>query len=136
MENNVKITFKEKWLVPFGIIKKGNFLRYKTEYVLNSDNAEEVRDFCEKKLVRRTLVGSRFSNNSVEGIHWFWDSGETNIRGEILVKEEVLLCFDKTEDGKIKVTHEEIDHVTCNARYSVEKGFLKTGLIKKFGLAE
>lgn len=131
----VKLTFKEKFLVPFGITKKGNFMRYETKYVLNTNDAEGVRSLCESKLSHATSSG-RFVENSQEGIHWFWDSQERTITGQILVWKEVKLTFTPTKDGKIEVTHEEIDHKTCNARYNVEKSFVKLGLIKRFGLVE
>lgn len=135
MANKVKLTFKEKWLVPFGIMK-GNFTRYKSEYILNTGDREAIRDFCERKLTKRVVAGGRFDEDSVEGIHWYWDSQTTNALGQILVKEEVSLRFEPYEEGKTKVIHEEIDHVNNNARCNVEHGFLKTGLIKEFGLVE
>ena len=132
----VKLTFKEKVLVPFGIIKKGNFLRYQVKYVLNTGDVEAVRSFAENKLRHAYGSRGRFTENSQQGMHLFWDSNERTITGQILVWAEINLTFTPTKDGKLEVTHEMIDHKASNARYNVEKSFLKQGLIKQFGLVE
>ncbi len=133
----VKTTFGE-FLVELGIMK-GHYHEYRCEYTLNSDNLDAIYAQAENTLRKRTLVGSRFdvvSGPIHSGIHWFWDSDRKNVLGEFLVKAEVILFFQRTKEGKIKVVHTEIDNMTHNARYHVEKGVLKKGLIKQFGLYE
>lgn len=133
----VKTTFGEL-LAAFGI-KKGNYHEYRCEYTLHSGDLDAIYAFAENKLRKRTAVGSRFDavpGPPHSGIHWYWDSDRRNALGEILVKAEVYLRFERIGADKIKVYHMEVDNVNCNARYAVEKGFLKSGLIKQFGSVE
>ena len=127
MAKKVKFSLREK-LAYFDILKKGNFLSYKTKYVLNTSDAEAVRAFAEKKLIRIYPFNGAFLSNGVEGISHRWNSSEGTV--------VITLRFIPTNDGKLKIIHEELDNVNHNARIGVEKSFLKNGLIKKFGLVE
>ncbi len=132
-----KTTFREL-LVALGVMK-GNYHEYRCEYTLNSDDLDAIYMKAERTLKKRTGSTGRFDivpGPPHSGIHWYWDANQKNVLGERLVRGEVILIFQRTSSGKIKVIHTEIDNVNFNARYNTEKGFLKTGLIKEFGLAE
>lgn len=127
----VKLTFKET-LAAMGLCK-GSFLKYKTEYTLNTGDAEAVRQVCEKRLMKFNMNGSCFVENNQKHIHFIDNSGKVDYFGKAIVRSEIFLWFTLDANGHVKVTHEEISYLSHNARYSVEKGFLKQDMLKAFG---
>ena len=109
-----------EWLVALGVIKKGSYRHYKTEYYIKNPDVNDVMQKIEKYYRAGWRMGALEVNTDYENLslHIAHSAG-TNKLGEQLVHWEMNIGFEN--DGSVTVvTHEMYDHQTCNARFMVE----------------
>ena len=119
-----------EWLVALGIIKKGSYRHYETEYYIKNPNVSEVM----QKIEKFYRAGWRRGALEVDvdyknlSLHILNSAGANKV-GDQLVHWEMYISFEKDNNVTI-ITHEMYDHQTCNARFCVES--CKKSWQKKF----